>query len=102
MVTLLPSNQSSPLIFVLTGDTSGGPPTDYTWRRNGIEISDGGAFSISIAMDGRVASDTVNSRYRSTLTVTGRLTGVYQYSVTNRATPGMMTSRFTVQGTSQN
>ena len=30
-----------------------------------------------------------SSRYRSTLTVTGRLPGVYQYSVTNGATSGM-------------
>ena len=93
------SSPLNPQAFVLAGDTSGGPPTNYTWRRNGTEISDGGAFSISIAMNGRDASDTENSRYRSTLTVTGRLTGEYHYSVTNRATSGMMTSTFTVQGT---
>ena len=39
-----------------------------------------------------------NSRYRSTLTVTGRLPGVYQYSVTNRATYSMVTGTFTIEG----
>ena len=38
-----------------------------------------------------------NSRYRSTLTVTARLPGVYQYSVTNRATSGMVTRTFTME-----
>ena len=38
-----------------------------------------------------------NSRYRSTLTVTGRLPGVYQYSVTNRATSGMVTDTVTIE-----
>ena len=35
--------------------------------------------------------------YRSTLTVTGRLPGVYQYSVTNRATSGMVTDTSTIE-----
>ena len=39
-----------------------------------------------------------NSRYRSTLTVTGRLPGVYQYSVTNKATSDMVTDQFTIEG----
>ena len=38
-----------------------------------------------------------NSRYRSTLTVTGRLPGMYQYSVTNRATSDMVTTTFTIE-----
>ena len=38
-----------------------------------------------------------NSRYRSTLTVTGRLPGVYQYSVTNRATSGMVNDEIIIE-----
>ena len=39
-----------------------------------------------------------NSRYRNTLTVTGRLPGVYQYFVSNKAKSGMVTAQFTIEG----
>lgn len=60
------------------------------WLRDGVVISD----SISVDVSGYEVDDYQNSRYHSTLTVTGRLTGVYEYSVTNRATPGMRTGSF--------
>ena len=68
----------------------GGPPTDYTWTRNGAIISDGGPYNISIGVNekyGNSFTAYAQSLYRSTLTVTGNLPGEYQYSVTNRATP---------------
>ena len=80
--------------FTLAGDTEGGPPETYFWTRNGTPIIDGGSFSISIGVNGMtdpIAYD--NSRYRSTLTVTGTLPGVYQYSVSNRATSNNLTSK---------
>ena len=40
-----------------------------------------------------------DSHYHSILTVTGVLLGVYQYSVTNRATPGMVTDQMNIGGT---
>ena len=36
--------------------------------------------------------------YRSTLTVTGNLPGVYQYSVINRATPDLVTDSINMEG----
>ena len=73
--------------FTLAGDTEGGPPENYTWTRNGAPITNNDSFSISIGVKNITDPDTyTNSRYRSTLTVTGRLPGVYQYSVSNRAT----------------
>ncbi len=88
-VTLLNSSssfQSDPPTFTLAGVTSGGPPTTYTWTRNGEVIADGGPYNISIA----VTADTQEFReiasYTSRLLVTGHLPGVYQYTVSNRAT----------------
>ena len=79
--------------FTLAGDTEGGPPENYTWTRNGAPITNGGSFSISIGVNGVTDPRAYeNSRYRSTLTVTGRLPGVYQYSVSNRATNNITTS----------
>ena len=53
-------------------------------------------YSIYIQVE-RSPAGFQNSRYRSTLTVTGRLPGVYQYSVTNRATSGMVTDTLTIK-----
>lgn len=97
MAIIMPDG-SSPLQFALTADTSGGPPTNFTWTRDFATISDGGAFNISIAANGHEEADYQNSRYRSTLTVTGRLAGVYRYYVTNRATTGVRSNSFTVSG----
>ena len=46
------------------------------------------------------ANETVyqQSHYRSTLTVTGNLPGLYQYSATNRATTTAVTSSYSIEG----
>ena len=96
----LTSFQSDPPTFTLLGATSGGPPTTYTWTRNGQVITNNASYSISIEAqedEGTSGSTYQNSRYRNTLTVTGRLPGVYQYSVANRATSGMVTDTFTIE-----
>ena len=97
---------NDPPTFTLRGDTSGGPPETYIWRRNGQEISDGYTYSISIRVNdvfSRIPTSmtaTVNqeSRYRSTLVVTGDQPGVYEYSATNRATNATVVDSFNIQG----
>ena len=94
--------------FTLIGDTTGGPPETSTWTRNGVTISDGDSYSISLTVPGVTSRDTddlvaVNqifqqSRYRSSLTVTGNLPGVYVYSVINRAMSAPRTASFTIEG----
>ena len=85
--------------FTLAGDTEEGPPETYTWTRNGALITNGGSFSISIGVNGVIEPAAYeNSRYQSTLTVTGLLPGVYQYSVSNRATPNTLTSNINIEG----
>ena len=95
--------------FTLIGDTTGGPPETSTWTRNGVTISDGGSYSISLTVPGVTDSGTSfltanrlifqQSRYRSTLTVTDNLPGVYVYSVINRAMSAPRTASFTIEGT---
>ena len=94
--------------FTLIGDTSGGPPVNSTWTRNGEMISDG-SYSISLKVnevnttrlgntglfDGMILQE---SRYRSTLTVTSNFPGVYVYSVINRAMSAPRTASFTIEG----
>ena len=72
---------ADPPSFTLIGDTTGGPPETRTWTRNGVTISDGGSYSISLTVPGVDRFDVFpldtqifqQSRYRSTLTVTGNL-----------------------------
>ena len=88
---------SDPPTFTLFGDTSGGPPTTYTWTRNGQVITISNA-SYSISIQVRPTRTYRAFEYRSTLTVTGRLPGVYHYPITNKATSGMVTDQFTIEG----
>ena len=87
---------SDPPIFTLVGDTSGGPPTTYTWTRDGQVITNSASYSIALQLNLDHGDVFQESIYRSRLTVTGRLPGVYQYSVTNRATSGMVTDQMTI------
>ena len=97
---------ADPPSFTLIGDTTGGPPESSIWTRNGVTISDDDSYNISLTVPG-VASLRVfdfapilqESRYRSTLTVTGNLPGVYVYSVINRAMSEPRTASFTIEGT---
>ena len=84
--------------FTLTGDTEDGPPETYNWTRNGAPITNNNSFSISIGVNGVTDPNAYdNSRYQSTLTVTGMLPGMYQYSVSNRAT-NTLTSSINIEG----
>ena len=85
--------------FTLAGDTKDGPPEAYTWTRNGAPITNNDSFSISIGVNGVNNPSAYDfSCYRSTLTVTGMLPGMYQYSVSNRATPNTLTSSINIEG----
>ena len=90
--------------FSLRADTSGGPPVEYFWTRNGEPISDDDTFDIALDVTSTIFGSTpspdtlVNARYNSTLVVRGNLPGVYQYAVGNRATPTMVTSSFNIEG----
>ncbi len=63
--------------FTLYGNTSGGPPVEYTWTRNGAVITNNDPYSISITLNGPVSTSTLNllsnAFYISTLIVTGVL-----------------------------
>ena len=91
--------------FSLRADTSGGPPVEYFWTRNGERISDDDTFDIALDVTNTrsfgsepAVTDLQSARYNSTLVVRGNLPGVYQYTVGNRATPTMVTSSFNIEG----
>ena len=84
--------------FTLIGETRGGPPTLYTWTRNAVQITSNSSFSISISVKSSAVERFRESVYVSTLVVRGNLPGVYQYSVTNRATTNSRDGSFSIEG----
>ena len=84
-------NGASPL-FSLTCISTGGPATTVTWTRD----------SVSVMGDEMTVFDTTTAattaQYTHTLTVTGRLGGLYTCTVANDK-PSSASSTYTVQGT---
>ena len=60
--------------FNLTCATRGGPPTTVTWTRDSVIIAEGTKT---------VLKNPVTAQYTHTLTVTGRLGGLYTITVAN-------------------
>ena len=60
--------------FTLTCISTGGPATTVTWTRDSVTVTEGTQT---------VLDDPVTAWYTHTLTVTGRLTGLYTCTVAN-------------------
>ena len=74
--------------FTLTCISTGGPATTVTWTRDS-EIVSGGSIT--------VLEDTATARYIHTLSVNGKLGGLYQCIVSNNM-PSSETASFVVMG----
>ena len=84
-------NGASPQ-FTLTCISTGGPATTVTWTRDSDTVTEGTET---------VLDDPVTAQYTHTLTVTGRLGGLYTCTVANDK-PAENSTNFTVQGTMHN
>ena len=73
--------------FTLTCTSTGGPATTVTWTRDSETVSGGMT----------VLDDPVTAQYTHTMTVTGRLGGHYQCTVSNNK-PSQDSDQFTVAG----
>ena len=74
--------------FTLTCISTGGPATIVTWTRDSGE---------AVGDTETVFNDPVTARYTHTLTVTGRLEGIYTCTVANNK-PSNDSATITVQG----
>ena len=84
-------NGASPQ-FTLTCISTGGPATTVTWTRNSATV---------MGDEMTVLNNAETAIYTHTLTVTGRLGGLYQCTVAN-AKPSANTTELTIQGNVQN
>ena len=89
---------TDPPVFTLTCTSTGGPPTTVSWRRDGIVLTDNSNNSITT----QILLDAEAATYNHTLTVTGRLVGEYQCSVSNIRTPSESSRSLTVAGKEHN
>ena len=80
-------NGASPQ-FTLTCISTGGPATTVTWTRDSVTVTEGNKT---------VLDNRVTLQYTHTLTVTGRLGGLYTCTVANNKPSEKMTD-FTVKG----
>ena len=65
----------SPNQFTLTCISTGGPPTTVSWTRDSVNVTKGKVLT--------VVNDTKTATSVLSLTVTGRLEGLYTCSVSN-------------------
>ena len=88
--------------FTLKARTSGGPPTTSTWTRDGVEITSGISLEVDTDPQTSQTEDNIdaylNTRYISTLVMTGVFPGVYRYSASNRAMASPRTDSFSIEG----
>ena len=82
------NNDGGSFLFTLTCISSGGPATNVIWTRNSEAVANG---------MNTVLNDSVTARYIHTLTVAGRLGGLYQCTVSNNK-PSNDSSSILVQG----
>ena len=75
--------------FTLTCISTGGPATTVTWTRDSATVTVGAVT---------VLDNTTTAQYTHTLTVAGRLGGLYQCTVTNNK-PSSGSPSITIQGT---
>ena len=77
--------------FTLTCVSTGGPVTCVTWKKDEKIISNANSSSI--------LNNTMTGRYIHTLTVTGRLAGMYECKVANNQPTSTASQKYVVQST---
>ena len=82
------SDNGDSLQFTLTRISTGGPATTVTWTRDSVTITEG----TKTVLDNRTTS-----QYTHTLTVTGRLGGLYTCTVANNK-PSEDLTKYTIKG----
>ena len=83
-------------IFKLTCTSTGGPPTNATWTRDGTDVltdENAGDF-----VPHQVVVDTKLATYYNILTVTGRHEGLYKCHVSNDKGSLSVSNAFLVRG----
>ena len=87
---LLTQTSADPPVFQLTCVTTSSPPTTVLWTLNGSPVNGSNYTSSQIVVD------RPKSTYNNTLTVTGRVSGMYTCTVTTTCSPVCGATGFTL------
>ena len=87
-VTVVSDNNGASPQFTLTCISTGGPATTVTWTRDSVTVTTGTET---------VLDDPVTAQYTHTLTVTGRLSGLYTCTVANNI-PSTASANISIEG----
>ena len=95
-----PSNFQDPSQygFALHGFSKGGAPTSFTWRRDGVVLTSSSPYTIAAPVLTNSENPCSERFYRSRLTVTGKVTGVFTYTVTNADTGNDVMGTLDIEG----
>ena len=81
-------NGASPQ-FIITCISTGGPATTVTWTRDSTTVTQGTET---------VLNDPVTAQYTHTLTVAGRMPGLYTCTIANNK-PSSASASYSIEGT---
>ena len=84
--------------FALHGFSKGGAPTSFTWRRDGVVLTSSSPYTIAAPVLTSSENPCSERFYRSRVTVTGKVTGVFTYTVTNADTGNDMVGTIDIEG----
>ena len=84
--------------FSLHGFSKGGAPTSFTWRRDGIALTSSSPYTIAPPVLTSSENSCSERFFRSRVTVTGKITGVFTYTVTNADTGNDVVDTLDIEG----
>ena len=84
--------------FSLHGVSKGGAPTSFTWRRNGIVLTSSSLYTIAAPVLACSENPCSERFYRSRVIVTGKVPGVFPYTVTNADTGNDVVGTLDIEG----
>ena len=84
--------------FTLGGVSKGGAPTSFTWRRDGVVLTSSSPYTIAAPVLTSSENPCSEKLYRSRVTVTGKVTGVFTYTVTNADTGNDVVGTLNIEG----
>ena len=95
-----PSNFQDPSQygFVLHGVSKGGTITSFTWRRDGVVLTSSSPYTIAVPVLFSTEKPCSERFYQSRVTVTGKVTGVFTYTITNTYTGNDMVGTLNIEG----
>ena len=84
--------------FALHGVSKGGAPTSFIWRRYGVVLTSGSPYTIAAPVLISNENPCSERLYRSRVTVAGKVTGNFTYTVTNADTGNDVVGTLNIEG----